>query len=342
MGVQNNLQWFRACEEHDLEAVKVAMPTYAGTRNCRGETALILACGRGDRLITKILGPIECNIYNDKGETAILTAIRHDHAGCVSDMCLYEITTRLKDGSTCLHFAVAFNSLQSIVIMHGALKRAKDANGDTAFDLACRLGHMPSVQKLVELGTHLSKVDAAKAIGLAQKNGHTEVVEFLKSCTFPDIDPNVITASMRLAQSSVVSAKALKLISGMSAKEKADEILSHSRVMTDSFRESVMPDMSDLTESMRLAQERTRVLMNKAEMGKKKAIIETTMGMLANDEFGGVSLEPTVEAPKCAASDIGAAISDARKIAASCGVSGVENAGETGEVDDLIYQVAKD
>lgn len=274
MKVQNYLQWFRACEVGDIDAIVEALPTYAKKKNSRGDTALILACKRGDRRITKLLAPIEHGICNDRGENAILTAIRYDQPGCVSDMCMYEIATRLKDGSTPLHFAAAMESLRSIVLMHGALKRARDSAGMTSFELACSLGKTESVKKLIELGNHISKHDAARAIKIAKDHGFQNIADYIASFDFPDIDPSVITASMRLLQSSKVSSKALALVAEMSAQEKANVIMSHSKVMTESFKNEVVPPMEGLSESMRLAQQKVCQVVNRYEIDKKKKAME--------------------------------------------------------------------
>lgn len=272
MKVQNYLQWFRACEVGDIDAIVEALPTYAKKKNSRGDTALILACKRGDRRITKLLAPIEHGICNDRGENAILTAIRYDQPGCVSDMCMYEIATRLKDGSTPLHFAAAMESLRSIVLMHGALKRARDSAGMTSFELACSLGKTESVKKLIELGNHISKHDAARAIKIAKDHGFQNIADYIASFDFPDIDPSVITASMRLLQSSKVSSKALALVAEMSAQEKANVIMSHSKVMTESFKNEVVPPMEGLSESMRLAQQKVCQVVNRYEIDKRKRL----------------------------------------------------------------------
>lgn len=274
MKIQNYLQWFRACETGDVEAIMEALPTYAKKKNSRGDTALILACKRGDRRMTKLLAPIEHGVCNDRGENAILTAIRYDQPGCVSDMCMYEIATRLKDGSTPLHFAAAMESLSSIVLMHGALKRARDSAGMTPFELACSLGKTESVKKLIELGSHISKHDAARAIKIAKDHGFQNIADYIASFDFPDIDPSVITASMRLMQSSKVSSKALALVAEMSAQEKANVIMSHSKVMTESFKNEVIPPMEGLSESMRLAQQKVCQVVNRYEIDKKKKVME--------------------------------------------------------------------
>ncbi|EFO62668.1 Protein 21.1 [Giardia lamblia P15] len=274
MKIQNYLQWFRACEVGDIDAIVEALPAYAKRKNSRGDTALILACKRGDRRITKLLAPIEHGICNDRGENAILTAIRYDQPGCVSDMCMYEIATRLKDGSTPLHFAAAMESLKSIVLMHGALKRARDSAGMTSFELACSLGKTESVKKLIELGSHISKHDAARAIKIAKDHGFQNIADYIASFDFPDIDPSVITASMRLLQSSKVSSKALTLVAEMSAQEKANVIMSHSKVMTESFKNEVIPPMEGLSESMRLAQQKVCQVVNRYEIDKKKKVME--------------------------------------------------------------------
>lgn len=295
MKVQNYLQWFRACETGDIDAIREALPTYAKKKNSRGDTALILACKRGDRRITKLLAPIEHGICNDRGENAILTAIRYDQPGCVSDMCMYEIATRLKDGSTPLHFAAAMESISSIVLMHGALKRARDSAGMTSFELACSLGKTESVKKLIELGSHISKHDAARAINIAKEHGFQNIADYIASFDFPDIDPSVITASMRLMQSSKVSSKALALVAEMSAQEKANVIMSHSKVMTESFKNEVVPPMEGLSESMRLAQQKVCQVVNRYEIDKKKKVMEDFVSNIDELAFEREKEKPLTE-----------------------------------------------
>ena len=181
-------QWFRAIRKDEVEICRVLIQRGFDPNTLepeRFDSGLILAVREGAHQVFRLLlatPEIKLDLRSANGDTALMIAcFKGDQAMALA---LIEQGAEInRPGWTALHYAAASGSLPLLraLIDHDAYIDAASPNQTTPLMMAARGGHAPGLQLLLEAGAdaQLKNALGQTAYDFAQAQGHTNLLRLL-------------------------------------------------------------------------------------------------------------------------------------------------------------------
>ncbi|XP_065831398.1 uncharacterized protein [Oscarella lobularis] len=201
-----------ACKKGHLASVKFLCSNRCdvNAKNQNGWTPLHAASSNGHSAVVKFLVDnfaATLNKRTNDGCTALMLACRKGHLSTVQFLCSFQcgINVKNKNGRTPLHFA-SYNGHSAIVeflicrCAVEALINGQDNDGSTALMLACRKGHLSTVQCLCsnQCDVNVKNQRQWTLLHVASSNGHSSIVEYLVDNCCVNVNEQTIVGSTAL------------------------------------------------------------------------------------------------------------------------------------------------
>jgi ankyrin repeat protein len=159
-------------------------------------TALMFAAGNGHLTCVEALLTAGATVeVRSQGDwTALMLAAENGHLACMKALLTAGATVdaRNQDGWTALMVAAKNGHATCVeaLLTAGATVEARDQAGSTALMVAAKNGHADVVATLVD-----NYSDISNAVDIAQRAGHTRIVEYLRRVEIAQKPKNLILAA---------------------------------------------------------------------------------------------------------------------------------------------------
>ncbi|KAF3056934.1 Serine/threonine-protein phosphatase 6 regulatory ankyrin repeat subunit B [Trichoderma lentiforme] len=187
----------KAASTENLDAVKLLLSENidVSEADTDGRSAIhAIAIGGVVEMLRNIsnLPGFDINARDNEKQTALILAVQFDHVKLVSELCLKKADVTLADsqGKTALHYAVSKDiNITRALLKENASAMIGDKEGQTALNLACRLGYVEVVEAMVNnldnaslLNlVHVDQTAKNTPLHIAAKFGYTAIVKLLLS-----------------------------------------------------------------------------------------------------------------------------------------------------------------
>ncbi|PNP50515.1 hypothetical protein THARTR1_08731 [Trichoderma harzianum] len=185
----------KAASTESLDAVKLLLSENVDVieADTDGRSAIhAVAIGGVVEMLRNILNlaGFDINAGDNKQQTALMLAVQFDHVKLVRELCLKNADVTMADfqGKTALQYAVSKDiNITRALLEHKASAVVGDREGQTALNLACRLGYVEVVEAMVNSLdnasllnlVHEDQVEKNTPLHIAAKFGYTAIVRLL-------------------------------------------------------------------------------------------------------------------------------------------------------------------
>ena len=187
---KNELALHIACEYNTANIITLLDPSYAGSINSDGNTALHIACAR-ERCSKKVVehllicGTLDCNIQNNHGQVPLHLAARRNPAVLMM-LCKikgrFDSTIKDNSGSAPIHCArISKEVLRALLDHDKANLELKDAEGNSPLHIFCHGANESCVELLLSRGasTAVMNNDGDTPLHVACRTRFSKVVNTL-------------------------------------------------------------------------------------------------------------------------------------------------------------------
>ena len=142
-------EWFSAAQHGDVEAIEALVSEYAGRKDDKGRTALMIAARSGQEdIVMRLLEHEKGEVDND-GLTALVHSFERDLLGICLALAPYEHNVLDTEGRSPLSLAASEGACNSVTILLQYYDGMEDKTGRTPLDYCAQSGHTRALEILL-------------------------------------------------------------------------------------------------------------------------------------------------------------------------------------------------